>query len=51
MAVQKMPPALTLREVMSVHVTLDSLEMDSTAPVSDKIVQYDKCISKYNCFS
>ena len=47
MAVQNMPPALTLREVMSVHVTLDSLEMDSTAPVSDKIVQYDKCISKY----
>ena len=47
MAVQKMPPALTPREVMSVHVTLDSLEMDSTAPVSDKIVQYDKCISKY----
>jgi len=28
-----MPPALTLRGVMSVLVTLDSLEMDSTAQV------------------
>jgi len=33
--VLKMPPALTLKEVMSVPVTWASLEMDSTAQVSD----------------
>ena len=33
MIVLTMPPALTLREVMSVLVILDSLEMDSTAQV------------------
>ena len=31
----KMPPALTLKEVISVPVTWASLEMDSTAQVSD----------------
>ena len=33
MTVLTMLPALTLREVMSACVTLDSLEMDSTAQV------------------
>jgi len=33
MTVLIMPPALTLREVMSALVILDSLEMDSTAQV------------------
>ena len=44
MAVLMMPPALTMREAMTVHVILGSLEMDSTAPVSYKIIQYDKCV-------
>ena len=33
MNVLRMPPVQTLREVMNVHVILDSLEMDSTAQV------------------
>ena len=34
MSVQIMLPALTLKEAMIVPVILDSLEVDSTAPVN-----------------
>ena len=38
MNVLRMPPVQTLREVMNVHVILDSLEMDSTAQVRTYIL-------------